>query len=208
MINKNSNLGNLKFKHRFLLTLDHLLKRIGINYTKCYIYSIKLDNFALKDDPKADNLIIKECEIDDLDLFGELKDSFLSYMLEGHILIGAFLDDQWVGFNWISLKPIEVNEVERYIHFKGAYLWRAYVKEEYRRRGINKKILYSALNQIKNKYKKNEAIAITETANVPSIKSLERYGFSIVGTIKYYRFLLLKKYEENIEDEKITFLEA
>ncbi len=61
-------------------------------------------------------------------------------MEDGHIMVAAFLDDQWIGYNWISLKPIEVEEVERVINFNGAYLYRAYVKKEYRKRGIMNKI--------------------------------------------------------------------
>ena len=108
----------LKYKYRFFFTLDYLLKKIGINFFKAYIYSIKLDDFVFEE-PKKDNIIIKECTMDDLDKFGELKDLFLSDMQNGHILIAAFLDNQWIGYNWISLKPIEVEEVERFIHFEG-----------------------------------------------------------------------------------------
>ena len=165
-----------------------------------------MDDFVLEE-PKTDNFIIKECKIDDLHKFRELKDLFLQDMLDGHVLVAAFLDDEWVGYNWISLKPIEVEDVESVIHFKGAYLYRAYVKKEYRQRGVMKKITYLTLNQIKNKYKRNEVYAITETANVPAIKTLESYGFSVVGTIKYSKLFLWGKYEEKIKNNTVTLLE-
>lgn len=205
MENKYS-LGNLKYKHRVFFTLDYLLKKIGINFTKAYLYSIKLDNFAYKE--SNDNFIIKECKMEDLHLFGELEDLFLSDMQDGHILVAAFVDDQWVGYNWISLKPIEVEEVERFIHFDGAYLWRGYIKKDYRQRGIFKDLLYYSLYQIKNKYKKNEVYGIIESANIPSIKGVERLKFSRVGSIKYSRIFLWKKYGENIENNNVTLLEV
>ncbi|WP_414468863.1 GNAT family N-acetyltransferase [Methanobacterium sp. ACI-7] len=205
-MNETSTLRNLKYKYKFFFTLDYLLKKIGVNFTKANVYSFKLDNFIFKES-KTDNIVIKECELEDLTKFGELEDLFLKDMQNGHILIAAFLDDQWVGYNWISLKPIEVEEVEKFIHFDGAYLYRAYVKEEYRKMGINKGILYFTLNQIKNKYKKNEAYAITETANVPANRALTGLKFSKVGIINYSRIFLWKKYEEKIENNTVTLLE-
>lgn len=206
-MNENSTFRNLKYKYRFFFTLDYLLKKIGVNFTKANIYSFKLDNFIFKE-PKTNDVVIKECELEDLPKFGELEDLFLSDMQDGHILIAAFVDDQWVGYNWISLKPIEVEEVERFIHFDGAYLYRAYVKGEYRQMGIMNKITYFTLNQIKNKYKKNEAYAITETANVPANRTLAGLKFSKVGIINYSRIFLWKKYEEKIENNTVTLLEV
>jgi RimJ/RimL family protein N-acetyltransferase len=205
MENENSIRGYLKYKFRFFFTLDYLLKKIGINFFKAYIYSIKLDDFVFEE-PKNDNIIIKECTMNDLSKFGELKDLFLSDMQNGHILVAAFLDNQWVGYNWISLKPIEVEEAERIIHFDGAYLYRAYVKEEYRQMGVMNKIVYFTLNQVKNKYGKNEAYAITETANIPTIKALEKNGYSKVGIIKYSKIFSWKKYEEKIDNNTVKLL--
>jgi ribosomal protein S18 acetylase RimI-like enzyme len=207
MKSENSTFRNLKYKYRFFFTLDYLLKKIGVNFTKANIYSFKLDNFSFKE-PKTNNVVIKECELEDLPKFGELEDLFLSDIQKGHILVAAFIDDQWVGYNWMSLKPIEVEEVERFIHFDGAYLYRAYVKEEYRKMGIMNKITYFTLNQIKNKYKRNEAYAITETANVPANRTLAGLKFSRVGTIKYSRIFSWKKYEEKIENNTVTLLEV
>lgn len=204
MKSENSALRNLKYKHRVFFTLDYLLKKIGINFTKAYLYSIKLDNFAYKE--SNDNFIIKECKMEDLHLFGELEDLFLSDMEEGHILIGAFLDDEWVGYVWIGLKPVEAEEVERMIHFDGAYLWRGHVKKEFRQRGIYKKMLQFSLNQIKNKYKKDKVYGIIETSNIPSIKGIERLKFSRIGTIKYSRFFFWKKYEEEIDKKNTVIL--
>jgi ribosomal protein S18 acetylase RimI-like enzyme len=195
----------LKYKFRFFFTLDYLLKKIGINFFKGYIYSIKLDDFIFEE-PKNDNIIIKECKMDDLNKFDELKDLFFSDIQNGHILVVAFLDDEWVGYNWISFKPIEVEEVERVIHFEGAYLYRAYVKKEYRQMGVMNKITNFTLNQVKNKYGKNEAYAITETANLPANRTLAGLKFSRVGIIKYSRILLWKKYEEKIENNTVTLL--
>ncbi len=202
---KNFNIKNLKYRYRFFFTLDYLLKKIGINFTKAYIYSIKLDNIDFKE-PKTDNVVIKECEIDDLPKFGELEDLFLSDLQNERILIAAFLNDEWIGYNWISLKPMEVEEVERVIHFDGAYMYRAHVKEEYRKMGIMKKIVFLSLNQIKNKYKKDEVYAITETTNIPAKKTLESYGFSKVGLIKFSKFFLWKKYEEKINNNTVTLV--
>lgn len=204
MKSKNSTLDN--FKHKFLFKAQYFSKKIGINFTKGYIYSINADNIVFKE-PKTDNVIIKECKIDDLHLFGKLKDRFLSDMQNGHILIGAFLNDEWIGYNWIGFKPTEMEEIERFIHFNGAYIWRLYVKEDYRQRGIAKKMLDFSLNQIKNTYKKNRIYAAVETSNVPSIKTLESLKFSKVGTVKYSRLFLWKKYEEKIDDNTIAFLE-
>ena len=206
MKNKNSNFRNLKYKHRFFFTLDYILKKIGINFTKAYIYSLKLDDMVIQK-PKNDDIVIKECSMDDLHLFGELSDLFLQDMQNGHVLVAAFSGDEWVGYNWISLKPIEVEEVERVIHFEGAYLWRGYIKKEYRQRGIFKKLLYYSLYQIKNSYKKDEVYGIIEAANMPSIKGVERLKFSRVGTINYFRFFLWKKYEEEIENNAVTLLQ-
>ncbi len=169
-----------------------------LTFTEAYIYSINLDDFVFEES-KDNDFIIKECTMDDLDKFGELKDLFFSDMENGHILVAAFLDNQWIGYNWISLKPIEVEEVERFIHFEGAYLYRAYVKKEYRKMGVMKKIIYFTLNQIKSKYNKNEVYSITETANIPANKILESLKFSRVGTIKYSRIFSWKKYEEEID---------
>ena len=56
--------GKLKYKFRFFFTLDYLIKKIGINFFKAYIYSIKLDDFVFEE-PKNDNVIIKECTMND-----------------------------------------------------------------------------------------------------------------------------------------------
>ncbi len=205
MKNENSTYGRFKYKYGFFFTLDYLLKKIGINFFKGYIYSIKLDDFVFEA-PKNDNIIIKECTMDDLDKFGELKELFSSDMENGHILVAAFLDDKWIGYDWISFKPIEVEEVEMFIHFEGAYLYRAYVKKEYRQMGIMNQITNFNLNQIKNKYNKNEVYAITETANIPANKNLASQNFSVVGIIKYSRIFLWKKYEEEIENNTVTLL--
>jgi ribosomal protein S18 acetylase RimI-like enzyme len=205
MRNDNSIIGNLKYKHRFFFTADYLLKKVGINFFNAYIFSIKLDDFVFEESNDKD-FIIKECNTDDLDKFGELKDLFLSDMQNGHILVAAFLDNQWMGYNWISLKPKEVEEVERFIHFNGAYLYRGYVKKEFRQRGVFKDLLYFTLNLIKNKYNKNEAYGITETANIPTIKALEKNGYSKVGIIKYSRIFSWKKFEEKIDNNTVKLL--
>ncbi|MGF7119281.1 hypothetical protein [Methanobacterium oryzae] len=168
MENKYS-LGNLKYKYRFFFTLDYLLKKIGINFTKAYLYSIKLDDMVIQE-PKTDDFVIKECKMEDLHLFRKLKDMFLKDMQNGHVLVAAFVDDQWVGYNWISLKPIEVEEVERFIHFDGAYLWRGYIKKDYRQRGIFKDLLYYSLYQIKNKYKKMKFTELLKVQIFPQLK--------------------------------------
>jgi ribosomal protein S18 acetylase RimI-like enzyme len=200
--------GNLKYKHRLFFTSDYLLKKVGINFTEASIFSINLDDFVFEEYYDND-FIIKECNMDDLDKFGDLKDLFLSDMEEGHILVAAFLDDEWVGYNWISLKPKEVEEVERFIHFDGAYLFRAYVKEEYRQMGVMKKIKYFTLNRIKSKYNKNKVYSITETANIPGNKMLESLKFYRVGTVKYSRIFSWKKYEEMIdENNTVTLLDV
>ena len=205
MKNESSTYGRFKYKYGFFFTLDYLLKKIGINFFEGYIYSIKLDDFVFEE-LKNDNIIIKECKMDDLDKFGELKELFSSDMDNGHILIVAFLDDEWVGYNWISFKPIEVEEVERVIHFEGAYLYRAYVKAEYRQMRVMNKITNFTLNRIKSKYNKNEAYAITETTNIPANRTLAGLKFSRVGIIKYSRIFLWKKYEEKIENNAVTLL--
>ena len=206
MKTENSRFRSLKYRHRFFFTLDYLLKKIGVNFTRAYIYSIKLDDFVFEE-AKSDGVIIKESSMEDLPKFGELSDLFLQDMQNGHVLVAAFSGDEWVGYNWISLKPIEVEEVERDIHFTGAYLWRGYIKKGYRQRGIFKKLLHYSLYQVKNKYKRNEVYGIIETANIPSIKGVERLKFSRVGTINYFRFFLWKKYEEKIENNTVTLLE-
>ena len=205
MENENYIIGNLKYKYRFFLTLDYFLKKIGINFFKAFIYAKDLKDFVLEES-NDNGFIIKECNMDDLPKFGELMDLFLSDMQNGHILIAAFLDDQWVGYNWVSFKPVEVEEVERSIHFNGAYTWRAYVKKEYRRRGIMKEIKFFIFDLIKNKYNKSKAYAITETSNKPNINALESYGYLKVGKINYSRFFFWRKYEENIENNTVTLL--
>ena len=201
---KNSSIQNLIY--RFSPIIKFYLRKVGINFTKAYLYSIKLDDIIFKE-PKADNIIMKVCGKEDLYLFGKLKDNFLSDILENKILIGAFLNDQWVGYIWISLEYAEVPELERVIKFEGAYLWNLYVKKEYRQNGIAKKLLCFSLNQIKNNYKKKEAYGMIETSNLPSIKSVERNKFSRVGTISFSKFLLWKKYDEKLDNNKIALLE-
>ena len=95
--------GNLKYKNRFFFTSDYFLRKVGINFTEANIFSINLDDFIFEDSNDND-FIIKECNMDDLDKFGDLKDLFISDMENGHIMVAAFLDDEWVGYNWISLK--------------------------------------------------------------------------------------------------------
>lgn len=206
MKNEKLNFQNLKYKYRFFFTLNYFLKKVGINFTKVCIYSIKLDNFSPKRS-KTDDFIVKECTMDDLHLFGKLEDRFLSDMQEGHILIGAFLNNEWIGYNWISFKPVEMEEVERFFHFDGAYLWRLYVKEHYREKGIAKRMLYFSLNKIKNNYKKNIVYAAAETSNIPSIKTIESCNFYRIGVINYSRVFLWKNFQANIEDNSVSFLE-
>ena len=196
---------NLKYKHRFFFTADYFLKKVGINFFNAYIFSINLDDFVFEESNDSD-FIIKECNMDDLDKFGELKDLFLSDMEEGHILVAAFLGDQWVGYHWISLKPTEVEEVERVIQFNGAYLYRAYVKNEYRKMGIISQITNFTFNRLKSKYNKNEAYVITETSNIPTIRALEKNGYSKVGIIKYSRILFWKKFEEKIDNDAVKLI--
>ena len=201
MKNRTSNIKTL-----ILPIFRYYLIKIGINFSKSYLYSIKLDNLDLKES-KMDNLIIKVCKIEDAKLFGKLKDEFSYYMQNGHILIAAFLNDEWVGYMWISLKPVKVEELDRFIHFDGAYLWKAYVKKDFRNKGIIKKLLLFSFNLIKNIYKKNKAYILVETSNIPSIKSIEGSKFSRVGTIKYNRIFLWRKYEKEVDDDALAFLE-
>jgi hypothetical protein len=189
-------------------TSDYFLRKVGINFTEANIFSINLDDFVFEESNDSD-FIIKECNMDDLDKFGDLKDLVRSDMEDGRIMVAAFLDDDWVGYNWISLKPIEVEEVERVIHFDGAYIYRGYVKAQYRKMGVMKKIKYFTLNQIKSKYNKNLVYSMTETANLPGNKMLEGSKFSRVGTVKYSRIFLWKRYEEKIDkNDTVTLLDV
>lgn len=206
MKNDESIIGKLKYKHRFFFTLDYLLTKIGINFFEANIYSIELDKFENQKTKNGD-VTIKVCDMNDLSKFGELKELFSTDMENGHIMVAAFSEDQWMGYHWISLKPIEVEEVERFINFEGAYLYRAYVKKEYRRTGIMNKMLDFSLNQIKNEYNKNEAYTITETANVPANKGLVRLNFSKIGRIKYSKIFSWKKFEEDIDNDSVTLVE-
>ena len=75
--------------------------------------------------------------------------------------------------------------------------------------GVMKKIKYFTLNQIKSKYNKNQVYSMTETGNLPGNKMLESLKFSRVGTVKYSRILLWKKYEEKIDkNDTVTLLEV
>jgi GNAT superfamily N-acetyltransferase len=196
----------LNIKNFVLPIFRYYLIKMGINFSKSYIYSTKLDNIDFKE-PKIEDLTIKVCKIEDAELFGKLKDEFSHYMQNGHILIAAFLNEDWVGYAWISLKPVKVEELDRFIHFDGAYLWKGYVKKDFRNKGIAKGLLSFSFYLIKTIYKKNRAYTLVETSNIPSIRSLEGSKFSRIGTIKYDKIFLWRRYAEELDDDTLSFLE-
>ncbi len=200
MKNKTSTIKNFKFWPH----VKYYLNRIGIIFNEAYVFKINLDDMKLKA-PETKNIIIKECKIEDLDQFGKLKDEFQSYIMDDHILIAAFLNNLWVGYMWISFKHAKVTEVERIFHFKGAYLWNSYVREECRCRGIAKKMLNFSLNLIKNKYNQKEAYGIVLTSNIPSIKTIEYSKFSRTGFLKYWRIFFLEKFSMHLDGDGLCF---
>lgn len=192
--------------NRYFLTVKYFSKKIGVDFSKFHIYSIELDETTLKE-PEIENITTKVCKVDDLHQFGRLNDEFFLDIMD-NTMIGAFLNNQWVGYSWISFKPTEVTEIEKFIHFEGAYIWRLHVEEEYRQMGIGKKLVYYSLKQIKDVCKKNKVYAVIDASNIPSIKTFESLKFSKVGSVKYSRIFLWRKHEEKIDDDTIALLDG
>jgi len=101
--------------------------------------------------------------------------------------VGVFLNNRLAGWGWFHLGPrrdvvsahnLELSTLERIV-----WLGPAYVRPRYRGRGLQKVLIQRRLLEAQRLYHMKDLVAITLVGadNIPSIASLKRLGFVLIG---------------------------
>ena len=190
------------------INLILIMKRKFVNFSRLHVYSCTVDSNVISFKiQKSDDIVIKVCNSDDLILFGKLKEKFHNDMKDGNILVGAFKDNKVVGYNWIGLDCTYVPEIERFVYFNGAYIYRLLVYPDFRREGIAKNLLTFSINYILEEYDITNIYTLVMSNNKNSKKTFESLNFVRTNSMKFYRVLFWNKFKDNIRDDNIkTFL--
>ena len=154
------------------------------------------------------NISIRKCNEKDIKKIPKKYNNseFLKDLKKGHIMIGAFENDNVIGWIWLSYKKVYVTEIEKWTDFNGGYVWRAHVFNEFRKKEIGKILVEKALKIAEKTSNKKEINSIVETNNIPSQRMLESKGFKKQKIISYFKLFKYKKWKEkivnNISQEK------
>lgn len=91
-----------------------------------------------------------------------------------NLILGAFVDDQLIGF-------VGVYQEEKEKTNHKANIWGMYVRPSYRKQGIGKALMDSILTHIKNNMDSQIIHISVEATNQSAKKLYESYGFKIWG---------------------------
>lgn len=176
----------------------HLLEQIGIKKSKNFVYMINLENKSVPKEklPVLHSISIRLCTKEDIDRLpdGHDKSRFLKDLKEGHVMVGAFFNGYIVGWLWLSFQKVYVAEIETWVDFDCGFIWKMFVMQKFRKKGIGKEIIERALKITEKTFEKKEVYAYVETDNIPSQRAFESVGFKKQGIISYFRFFNLKRW--------------
>lgn len=188
----------------------HLIERIRIKYSKIIIYLSDDNNIYSSTNELSNSHLVtyRLCNETDLDKIPSntkrdrfRKTKFLKELKKGDKMVGAFLNSNIIGWNWISYEKVYVDEIDKWIDLNYVYVWNAYVMHKHRKKGIGMNLLELTLKIAKESSKNKTLFAWTETYNTTSQKMLESKGFKKQGIIIYHRFGNFKRWSVKILEE-------
>jgi len=186
--------------NKYIRFAFYTLDQIGIKESKSFIYMINLENktFLKEKTPISHLVSIRRCTKKDADGLPKKlgKTRFLKNLEEGHIMIGAFIEKDIVGYIWLSFQKVYVPEIKAWIEFDGGYLWDLYVTPKFRKKGIGKTLVKHALKTTHAIVETKKAYALVNAYNIPSQKMFESMGFKKSCTFQKNMFHTTDSYSK------------
>jgi len=166
---------------------------------KLIVYEIDLNNYNenIKIQMDISYRVATESDIKNLNNFMyDYNKKTKRYSLErisvGDECVLAIYNDDVVGYIWIMKAQMELSAARLIdIPKEKAYIYRGYIREDYRGKRIFNGIDQYIFNKLKNE---NYQYVVTTVSmkNLSSIRTRERIGFKRIGTITQFRFLCMK----------------
>jgi len=187
-------------KYRFvsIVSIQYFLWKIGLKYVKAFRWERNLAE-------KIPKIIIKMpvdirlASIGDFKGSPILKDEALKRLSKGDLGFIAIWNGMIIGYLWVSLKrEAYIPEFERAISLKNgeAYLYDTFIFPDFRRKGLNKKLLEEMLHYLKSQNVKKANTYVLTTNKAPQ-KALRALGFRPVRLVKFVKIFRFKKFEEH-----------
>jgi len=162
------------------------LKAAGVTATRMYEYVASLE--ALPDRPLPEGVTVERRRGDGVDAAERAE--FADPVPTDDVLV-AREDGAVVGYLFVSDRPVHVAALDVDLSFEGAYVWRAFVDPEHRRRGIATGLVARALVLARDRGC-DSAHALIAADNRPSQWAFEACGFR---RRHVYSYLKLRGFE-------------
>ncbi len=184
--------------NKYLHLLANQLGPFGLHTSNCILYRAEIDKIMSKEKPPLSNLEIKllgpedwetikeSCEGPGLGV-GPCKKSQVALALQNGKVIGHLCSRSGTFF---------VPQFEREETFEdGFYLFNLRILPNWRRRGVAKFLLMSALEELERKPSIRYAYGYVLTYNLASRLMFESLGFEAVSVTHYLRTFKLRSYQ-------------
>jgi ribosomal protein S18 acetylase RimI-like enzyme len=199
-------------RYKFVGSRFNFLKHIGIKKSKLIVYVKRLENksFVKEKIYTSHSIFIRLCAEDDINRVPKEYDKslFLKDLREGRIMVGAFSNQDFVGWLWLTFQKVYVPEIEKWVNLDCGFIWRVFVVRKFRKRGVGKEMVRHAVEIAKKTPGIKEVCATVETDNIPSQRLFESLSFIKLGIISYSRFFNYKKWKTKILEKSVNRAET
>ncbi len=121
------------------------------------------------------------------------KDIVKARFEQGEVCGVAWSNSAVVSYCWLAFKQAEVGEINRYIKLreKELYLYDAFTLPDYRGRGLFPALLTAILGHARSQGY-SRALIFSNSKNRPSLRGIEKAGFSLFQSIHFLKLLDLR----------------
>jgi GNAT superfamily N-acetyltransferase len=121
------------------------------------------------------------------------KDIVKARFNQGEVCGVAWSNSKVVSYCWLAFKQAEVGEINRIIKLsdKELYLYDAFTLPDYRGRGLFPALLTAILGFARSK-SYSRALIFSNSRNRPSLRGIEKAGFSLFQSIHFLKLLDLR----------------
>jgi ribosomal protein S18 acetylase RimI-like enzyme len=183
-------------RSKYVQIAKNMLKRAHVNYYHGFFLKSDLTGIETFDARDVTVRVIQNTS-DIGTLSQQEQEHYEHFLKEGDLVIGAFRQQEFLGFLCISLYEAFLPEIKKKVTFDGAYFWSGHILPRYRNQGLGRILVNKSIEILKNDYAIATAYMMIETDNIPSQKMVAHNGFHPYKSVRFLELGRFTHYNES-----------